>query len=58
MCDDINKTVTELRSKGVQIDGEPEDEGWGISIMMTLPGDVKVMLYEPRHLTAINPAQP
>jgi hypothetical protein len=58
MCDDIHKTVAELRSKGVRIEGEPEDQGWGISVMMTLPGGVQVLLYEPRHLTAIALDQP
>jgi hypothetical protein len=53
MCDDIHATVVELRAKGVQIDGAPEDEGWGITVMMTLPGGVQVMLYEPRHPMAI-----
>jgi len=55
MCDDIRSTVAELRSKGVQIDGEPKDEGYGIVTTMTLPGGVKVMLYEPRHAMAISP---
>ena len=49
MCDDIHATVAGLRAKGVRIDGEPEDEGYGITVMMTLPGEVQVMLYEPRH---------
>jgi hypothetical protein len=53
MCDDITSTVRELRAKGIQIDGEPKDEGFGITIMMTLPGGVEVMLYEPRHAIAI-----
>ena len=53
MCDDVHATVAELRARGVQIDGEPQDEGWGISVMMTLPGGTKVQLYEPRHPTAI-----
>jgi len=53
MCDDIGSTVEELRAKGVRIDGEPHDEGWGITVMMALPGGVQVMLYEPRHPTAI-----
>lgn len=53
MCDDIGATVAELRAKGAQIDGEPKDEGYGITVMMTLPGGVKVMLYEPRHAMAI-----
>jgi catechol 2,3-dioxygenase-like lactoylglutathione lyase family enzyme len=53
MCDDIRATIAELRAKGVQIEGEPEEESYGITIMMALPGEVKVMLYEPRHATAI-----
>ena len=53
MCDDITATVAELSEKGVVFDGEPHDEGWGIVTTMVLPGGVKVMLYEPRHQTAI-----
>jgi hypothetical protein len=56
MCDNIHSTITELRAKGIKIDGEPKNEGYGITVMMTLPGSVKVMLYEPRHATAIGPA--
>jgi hypothetical protein len=26
-----------------------------VTVMMTLPGDVQVMLYEPRHAMAITP---
>ena len=53
MCDDINATITELRAKGVDVKGEPEDEGYGITVMLGLPGGVDVMLYEPRHQVAI-----
>jgi catechol 2,3-dioxygenase-like lactoylglutathione lyase family enzyme len=53
MCDDVARTIQELRGKGVRIDGEPEDEGWGITVMLSLPGGVEVMLYEPRHPVAI-----
>jgi Glyoxalase/Bleomycin resistance protein/Dioxygenase superfamily len=56
MCDDIHTTVAELRAKGIEFAGEPEDEGYGITIMMTLPGGVQVQLYEPRHAMAITPA--
>ena len=30
MCDDIHATARDLRSKGVQVNGEPEDEGWAL----------------------------
>jgi catechol 2,3-dioxygenase-like lactoylglutathione lyase family enzyme len=53
MCDDLQATAADLRSKGVRIDEEPQDEDWGIHVMMNLPGSVRVMLYEPRHRTAI-----
>ena len=53
MCNDIRTTIENLRAKGVQIEGEPEEEEYGITVMMTLPGGVQVMLYEPRHRTAI-----
>lgn len=53
MCDDVQATVRELRAKGITVVGEPEDEGWGISVMLELPGGVTVQLYEPRHAVAI-----
>jgi predicted enzyme related to lactoylglutathione lyase len=55
MCDDITTTIRDLRSKGVDVKGEPVDEGYGITVMLRLPGDVEVMLYEPRHAVAIKP---
>lgn len=52
MCDDIRATIRDLRAKGVEVKGEPEDEGFGITVMLGLPGGVEVMLYEPRHPVA------
>ncbi|HTU44492.1 MAG TPA: VOC family protein [Bryobacteraceae bacterium] len=57
MCKDLDATILDLRAKGVQIDGEPEQQSYGTTIMMTLPGGVKVMLYEPRHKLAITPGR-
>ncbi|MBM3770024.1 MAG: VOC family protein [Acidimicrobiia bacterium] len=56
MCDDIHATVADLTAKGISFEGEPRDEGYGITIMMTLPGGVRVQLYQPRHAMAITPA--
>lgn len=58
MCDDITRTVEELRAKGIDIPGEPVDEGYGVTVMMNLPGDCQVQLYEPRHPLAIETAGP
>ena len=54
MCDDITTTIRDLRAKGVEVDGEPTDEGYGITVMLKLPGGVDVQLYEPRHPAAID----
>ena len=53
VCDDITSTVEELRGKGIEFRGDPVDQGWGIAIPMVLPGGVEMLLYQPRHTTAI-----
>ena len=53
MCDDLDATVTDLRAKGIEFRGEPDNQGFGIVMTMVLPGDVEVLLYKPRHETAI-----
>jgi hypothetical protein len=55
MCDDIHSTVQELRAKGVAVEGEPENEGWGITVTLNLPGNCRVLLYQPQHAMAIAP---
>jgi predicted enzyme related to lactoylglutathione lyase len=56
MCDDIHATLRELRAKGIETKGEPTDAGFGITVMLKLPGGVEVRLYEPRHPVAIRQA--
>ena len=58
MCDDINRTVAELRAKGVIVTGDPQDHGYGIVTHLELPGGVKVQLYEPRHPVAADIKRP
>jgi catechol 2,3-dioxygenase-like lactoylglutathione lyase family enzyme len=53
MCDDVAATVAELRAKGIDVLGEPVDKGYGIVVMLNLPGGCQVQLYEPRHALAI-----
>jgi predicted enzyme related to lactoylglutathione lyase len=55
MCDRIEPTIKELRAKGLEIEGDPQDEGWGITANLKLPGGLNIMLYEPRHAVAIEP---
>lgn len=53
MCDDIEATVAELRTNGVEIDGEPHDLRFGVGVSIVLPGNLHMLLYEPHHPTAI-----
>jgi hypothetical protein len=53
MCDDITATMADLRTKGIDFRGEPETMAWGTGSIMVLPGGVEVLLYQPRHPTAI-----
>jgi hypothetical protein len=53
MCDDLDATVAEVRAEGIEFRGEREDQGFGIVMTMVLPGGVDMLLYEPRHKTAI-----
>ena len=53
MCDDIQATITELRAKGIRIEGEPRNAGYGIVATMELPGGLFMDVYQPRHETAI-----
>jgi hypothetical protein len=52
MCDDIGATVTELQEQGVTFAGPVEDQGFGLTTDMVVPGGVLVQLYEPRHPVA------
>ena len=54
ICDDIHATVRDLRAKGIEVAGEPVDHGYGITVMVTLPGGVEIQVYEPRHPLAID----
>ncbi len=48
-CDDIEKTVAELKGRGVEFAAEIADEGFGLVTRFTMPGDFEVQLYEPRY---------
>jgi len=48
-CDDIQGTVADLSSRGIAFEGEIADHGYGFVTYFTMPGDVRVQLYEPRY---------
>ena len=54
MCDDIDATVSELRTKGAQFRGPIKQEMYGSVIMLIVPGADDIQLYQPTHKLAYN----
>jgi predicted enzyme related to lactoylglutathione lyase len=48
-CDDINGTVADMRSRGVEFKQDPADHGYGYVTYFTAPGGIEVQLYEPKY---------
>jgi catechol 2,3-dioxygenase-like lactoylglutathione lyase family enzyme len=48
-CDDVEKTMAELKSRGVEFTGPVADQGWGLVTSFKVPGDFAVQLYQPRY---------
>jgi catechol 2,3-dioxygenase-like lactoylglutathione lyase family enzyme len=48
-CDDIKRTVAELKGRGVEFTDEVADHGYGLVTHFKMPGGFTVQLYEPRY---------
>jgi predicted enzyme related to lactoylglutathione lyase len=48
-CDDIEKTVADLKGRGVEFTEPVSDAGYGLITHFKMPGDIKVQLYQPRY---------
>ena len=48
-CDDIEATVHELQSRGVEFTQKAEDHGFGFVTFFNVPGGFKVQLYQPKY---------
>lgn len=49
MCDDVKKTVEELKGKGVEFTRPITDQPWGLLTTFKLPGGEEMSLYQPKH---------
>ena len=48
-CDDIEATMRELRTRGVEFTQKVEDHGFGLVTFFNVPGGFKVQLYQPKY---------
>ena len=49
MTDDLDRTLGQLRDRGVAVTAEPSDQGWGVLASLEVPGFGPLGIYEPRH---------
>jgi predicted enzyme related to lactoylglutathione lyase len=56
-CDDIEKTVTELTSRGVEFIDGISDAGYGLVTHFRVPGGFALQLYQPRYTKRARPAR-
>jgi len=49
MCDDLEKTLADLKAKGVEVTRPPSEQGWGVLSAIRLPSGAELPIYEPRH---------
>lgn len=54
MCDDLQTAMSELSDRGAEFNGEPQDMGFGLGVMVKVPGADDMLLYQPRHSTAFD----
>lgn len=47
--DDIDATVAELKGRGVKLDDEVADHGYGLVTHLMMPGGVRVQIYQPKY---------
>jgi predicted enzyme related to lactoylglutathione lyase len=57
-CDDIEKVVADLKSRGVQFTKEIEDHGYGLVTYFTAPGAITIQLYQPRYQKGTRRSKP
>jgi hypothetical protein len=57
-CDDLKATVAELGSRGVRFDDDIADHGYGFVTHLTLPGGVKVQIYQPKYAKRVRKEAP
>ena len=48
-CDDIHKTVEELKARGVVFSADVADHGYGFVTHFQAPGGIEIQLYQPKY---------
>jgi predicted enzyme related to lactoylglutathione lyase len=54
MCDDIDKTISDLKARGVEFVRPVQEARFGKVTAIKLPGGLELGLYQPQHPTALH----
>lgn len=57
-CDNIELTIADLKTRGVEFSAPVEDHGYGLVTFFKVPGDFTIQLYQPRYVKNPKPAPP
>jgi predicted enzyme related to lactoylglutathione lyase len=49
VCDDLTATMTELSARGAEFAGEIEEQSWGTTARLKVPGAGELTLYQPKY---------
>ena len=55
MCDDLDATLADLASKGVELAQQVTDQRWGRLAAIRMPDAEELRIYEPRHPSPLQP---
>lgn len=49
MCDDLTATMAELADRGAEFNGDTQNLGFGIGVMIKVPGADDILLYQAHY---------
>jgi hypothetical protein len=49
VCDDLAATMAELSERGAEFAGDVEEQEWGITTRLKVPGAGELTLYQPKY---------
>jgi predicted enzyme related to lactoylglutathione lyase len=53
MCDDVKRTIDDLKRKGVEFTSPVSEQPWGLLTTLRVPGAGEIGLYQPKHPIAL-----
>ena len=49
LCDDLDATVAELAGRGAQFEGDVDEQHWGRTVQLVVPGATTITLVQPKY---------